>query len=58
MAIQDISWILNAHHISHKLTEDGHLLAEEVWTENGIGFSQWIDVTGYSVKRLLDWLGY
>lgn len=58
MAIQDIRWILTAHSVSHRLTASGRLLAEEVWTENGVGFSKWIDVTEYTVKQLLDWLGY
>ena len=54
--------ILDNHHIAHQ-TIDGRLLAADVWTGvdeqgNTISGQEWLDVTDYSRKDLMIWLGY
>lgn len=58
MTIQKLSRILNQHHISHRLTEMERLEAEEVYTRDGQVYTDWIDVTDFTLRQLLDWLGY
>lgn len=50
--------ILKAHSINYKIDDAGHIFAEEVYTINANTYSDFIDVTGWSRKRLLFWLGY
>lgn len=49
--------ILNAHSIDSKLV-DGKVYALEVFTNNGVTSEKWVNVTNYSYKKLLYWLGY
>jgi hypothetical protein len=49
--------ILEQHGVQWS-TRSGRLFALECYTDNGIPGSQWIDVTGFSTRKLYDWLGY
>ena len=50
--------ILRQHHIMYRC-QDGRLWALEViFDKNGNDASQWVDVTHWSMHRLLRWLGY
>ena len=57
MSEKVIKKILDLHYINHK-TINGSLFAEEVYTQNGVAGSEWLDVTNWSKKKLLEWLGY
>jgi len=49
--------ILENHGIKTK-TERGHLFAMECGTIYGASYTAWVDVTGWTRKQLLNWLGY
>lgn len=57
MSEKVIKKILDLHYINHK-TINGRLFAEKVYTQNGVAGSEWLDVTNWSKKKLLEWLGY
>jgi len=54
--------ILKDHGMQTQTTKEGHILAFEVATQTISGkitdASRWIDVTGWSLKKLFLWLGY
>ena len=58
MSNKTIAQILKLHSINYKIDEAGRIFAEEVYTINANPYSDFIDVTGWSKKRLLFWLGY
>jgi len=49
--------ILRQHHVTYRC-KDGRLLALEVIYYPNRRSSQWVDVTHWSMRRLLWWLGY
>lgn len=49
--------ILESHSISIKEC-CGRLLAEEVYTLNGSVGSEWVDVTDWTITKIMYWLGY
>jgi len=49
--------ILRQHHITYRC-KDGRLWALEVIYYPDRRSSQWVDVTHWSMRRLLRWLGY
>ena len=50
--------ILRQHHVEYR-RRDGRLWALEViFDRDGRDVSQWVDVTHWSMRRLLRWLGY
>ena len=53
-----ISQILKAHSINYKIDETGRIFAEEVYTINANTYSDFIDVTGWTHKKIYLWLGY
>ena len=53
-----IAQILKLHSINYKIDEAGRIFAEEVYTINGNTYSDFIDVTGWTHKKLYLWLGY
>ena len=53
-----IAQILKLHSINYRIDEAGRMFAEEVYTINAHTYSNFINVTGWSKKRLLFWLGY
>lgn len=57
MTIKLITGILSEHHINYSV-RDGRVLAEEHWTSADGSGVDIIDVTDYSLKSLLSWLGY
>jgi len=50
--------ILRQHHITYRRSKDGRLWALEVIYYPDRRSSQWVDVTHWSMRRLLQWLGY
>ena len=52
-----IKRILNAHFIEYKEV-NGCLLVEDNYTKDGTAFSEWIDITNWSMSQLAYWLGY
>lgn len=56
MSNHQITKMLNMHYIPYKI-EDGHIIADCM-----VAFSEPFDVTedvtGYTKRQLLDWLGY
>ena len=56
---QMLAQILRQHHITY-WRKDGRLLALEVIYDRreGRNVSRWIDVTHWSMRKLLQWLGY
>ena len=52
-----IKSILNAHFIEYKEV-NGCLLVEDNYTKDGTAFSEWIDITNWSMSQLAYWLGY
>lgn len=56
MTIEKIKKILELHSIGY--TENGSILANEVYTMNGQTFIVQVDVTHMTARQLLDWLGY
>lgn len=57
MTREKIENILSQHHIGYSV-RDGRVLAEEHWTSDDGSGTDIIDVTDYSLKSLLSWLGY
>lgn len=57
MSKKVIKKILELHYINNK-TVNGRILAEEIYTQNGVAGSEWLDVTNWSKKKLMEWLGY
>lgn len=57
MTIKRITDILSQHYINYSV-RDGRVLAEENWTSADDSGVDIIDVTDYSLKSLLSWLGY
>lgn len=57
MSIASICAVLERHFINYKLV-NGRLLAESVYTQGGVTFSEWLDVTNWSKRSLMMWLGY
>lgn len=57
MTIKLITGILSEHHINYSV-RDGRVFAEEHWTSADGSGVDIIDVTDYSLKSLLSWLGY
>ena len=57
MTIKRITDILSKHYIGYSV-RDGRVFAEEHWTSDGGSGTDIIDVTDYSLKSLLSWLGY
>lgn len=53
---QQIIKILDAHSIPYKI-EDGHVIADSMLADADL-FEETVDVTGWTKKQLLDWLGY
>ena len=50
--------VLQQHHVRYH-EKDGRLLALQViYYRDGRVVSQWVDVTHWSMRRLLRWLGY
>ena len=50
--------VLRQHHVAYH-EWNGRLLAlEVVYDRDGRDVSQWVDVTHWSARRLLRWLGY
>ena len=58
MSTKEKAVILRQHHSRYR-EQDGRLLALEViYDRGGRDVSQWVDVTDWSTRRLLQWLGY
>ena len=57
MSEKIIKKILDLHYINYK-TINGRIFVEEIYTQNGVAGSEWLDVTNWSKKKLLEWLGY
>ena len=57
MTIKKITDILSLHYINYSV-RDGRVFAEEHWTSADGSGTDIIDVTDYSLKQLLSWLGY
>ena len=50
--------VLRQHHVRYH-EKDGHLLALQViYYRDGRVVSQWVDVTHWGMRKLLQWLGY
>lgn len=60
MTNEKIKAILNAHYIEYATTPGGKIYALEKWLDTKTGrFEQELtDVTGWTRRQLLDWLGY
>ena len=58
MSNEIIAQILKLHSINYRIDDAGRIFAEEVYTINANAYSDFINVTGWSKKRLLFWLGY
>lgn len=52
-----IASILKQHSINYKI-ENNRIYAEEVYTINTNVYTNYIDVTGWTHKKLYLWLGY
>ena len=58
MSTKEKAAVLRQHYITH-YERNGRLLALEViYDRGGRDVSQWVDVTHWSARRLLRWLGY
>lgn len=57
MTIKKITDILSLHYINYSV-RDGRVFAEEHWTSADGSGTDITDVTDYSLKSLLSWLGY
>ena len=57
MKSESILELLNRHGIEAK-TENGRIYATETGTINGEPYSEIIDVTDFTLCKLLAWLGY
>ena len=57
MTIKRITDILSKHYINYSV-RDGRVFAEEHWTSADGSGTDITDVTDYSLKSLLSWLGY
>ena len=57
MSVREIENVLTAHAIP-TMQHDGRIYGLEEWTENGRPGAEWRDMTGWSLRRLRDWLGY
>lgn len=49
--------LLDAHGVNTKIENDT-ILAEECYTLDGKAYSEFVDVTHFTTKQLLLWLGY
>ena len=58
MSNEIIAQILKLHSINYRIDDAGRIFAEEVYTINANAYSDFINVTGWSKKSLLFWLGY
>jgi len=54
---QKIKNILSNHGIDTKIV-NGRLMAEELYTMDQVLLSKWIDVTGYTLKQIRNFLNY
>ena len=57
MTIQELTKILDAHGIAYEIIND-RVIADDNYTLDGIGYTDKIDLTDYSMTQLKDWLGY
>jgi len=57
MSFNQIKKILSAHAIDTK-EENGKLYAEELYTKDQELFSEWVNVTGFTINQLKDFLNY
>lgn len=57
MTIKMLTAILDAHSITYEVT-DGRVIADDNYTLDGIGYTEKIDLTDFSMNQLKDWLGY
>lgn len=57
MANNTIIKILKAHCITYKI-DNNRVIADDVYTQNGVTYTNTIDVTDYTKKQLYTWLGY
>ena len=59
MSTKEKAAVLRQHHVEYR-KQDGRLWALEVIydRDQGRNVSQWVDVTHWSMRRLLWWLGY
>ena len=58
ITLKEKAALLRQHHVA-RLERNGRLLALEViYYRDGSVVSQWVDVTHWSHRRLLRWLGY
>ena len=58
MSNKTIAKILKMHSINYRINDAKHIFAEEIYTINANTYSDFIDVTGWSHKKLYLWLGY
>ena len=58
MSNKTIAQILKLHSINYRIDDAGRIFAEEVYTQNGVAGSEWLDVTNWRKKKLMEWLGY
>ena len=58
MSNKTIAQILKLHSINYRIDDAGRIFAEEVYTIYANAYIDFIDVTGWSKKSLLFWLGY
>ena len=57
MSNKRIISILQLHYIPYYIDENEHIKADSMESDTAV-FEHVIDVTGWTQKRLLDWLGY
>ena len=57
MTIKEIKTALNSHSIRYTAT-DYSVFAKNEWTEQGMRYMSYLDVTEYSRKELQEWMGY
>ena len=60
MKRETIKAILNAHYIEYATTPNGKIYALETWkdTKTDLFEQELTDVTNWTRRQLLDWLGY
>ena len=50
--------ILEAHGVECDVDEEGAVWAMDEFIKQGVDYSEWVEVTGWTRAEIMTWLGY